>query len=395
MQHAAKDPIIQTFFRWYAGSFCAIPGNHIQGINIRLLSQAIAALAVAVGLMIAGTASAQTTETKAAVESSTAIEPGDSRLETEQTTDTADAQSIPEAKLQQEELSIALLGEVVGANESSPAKGPFPDLASLTTGTLGGEVTDLTTPGLTMEQLVQQAKSTSLGTPDVTIIFTGFTDGENRTADETQRLGLKQTVAALRGLNKNMKIFLIPASTSVGAITSANLRLTASETDAIFVPIGTEVGGQPYQDALEAVRAELTTPNNEGVSTAQSQTEAATSVIVRGDQVTAPSSQSDATGPDFEAQKADLQKELDRIAGQAGDASLTLPSLEDAATTSFAGHSATGTTTVPEGGTLTRRGVEARDESIQMKPLPAVKAFRPQIPVPRNEVDVKEPALSR
>jgi hypothetical protein len=352
-------------------------------ISRRLLLQICSAAVVAVSVWLPTPGQAQdTTETASAQTETTSSISADDPATTVATEADVTAN-----------LNVVLLGEVVGPDADKPAEGPFPDLGGVASGALGGTITDLTTAGLKMEQLAGMAKSEVSGKPDVALIFTGFSDEAAETSDTAQRKALGEVVAALRAKNNAMRIFLIPASTNVGAITSANLRLAATEANATFIPIGTEVAGQPYLDAIEEVKAELA----ESLEPAETEPElqvAPRTAIIQGGQIktgTAPTIDETAT---YEQKKASLQQELERVAGQAGDAAMMLPSLEDTATTGFVDSASTGTA-MPPGGTLTKRGTEAKDSSIKMKTLPAVKAFRPQIPVPRNEVDVKEPALSR
>lgn len=287
--------------------------------------------------------------------------------------------------------SIFLIGEKVSLDEGSPVKGPFPPLLDITTSTLGGTVSDFTSQGLTIAQtaaMVAAAKSTP---PDVTIVFAGYTDEKRDVDNDEQRVSLEALKKRLISKNPAMRIFLVPAATTVGALTSANLRLVAGDNNTIYVPLGTEVSGEPYQEALETIKTELTTV---ATTVEDGQAEAAApsnAVFIRGRQVGSP--EPEATPPaGYVQQKDTLQQELDRIAGESGDAQ-SLPSLADTTITTFTDANDPATTT-GAGGTITKRGAEAQ-QSINMRPLPAVKAFRPQMPVPRNNIDVKEPALSR
>jgi hypothetical protein len=101
--------------------------------------------------------------------------------------------------------------------------------------------------------------------------------------------------------------------------------------------------------------------------------------------------------PNYEAKQASLQRELNRIAGDTEDSGILPSNVESLSSATLFTDSETTTPAgqvIPPGGTLKKTGTEAKD-SINMRPLPALKAYRPQIPVPRNEIDKKEPALSR
>lgn len=288
--------------------------------------------------------------------------------------------------------TIVLLGEKVSQENPDSATGPFPELAELTRTTIGGRVVDLTTHGLTIEDISRTIGKAVIQRPDVVIVFTGFTDEKKETEDQAQRDALATVV---EGLEKSgAKIFLVPASTTVGAMTSANLRLVATELGVYFVPIGTEVGGQPFIDAFTSVNEYLAAPPEEAPAPVEAPAPA-TAVTIQGGKISGPgSAPAEAKVETYDSKKAAIQKELDRIAGQSGDEGI-LPSLEDTViTTESLLNAQPAGTTIPEGGTLTKRGKEAQ-ESINMRPLPAVKAFRPSIPVPRNRLDTKEPGLSR
>lgn len=295
--------------------------------------------------------------------------------------------------------TVVLMGERVSVKDPESAKGPFPNLVDFTTATLGGRVVDLTAYGQRVkdtEGLVERAVERR---PDVVVIFTGFaderaeTDAKAGSSAEQVQPTLKRIVA---GLKKGgvKRVALVPASTEVGALSSANLRLAATDTGAVFVPMGTEVGGQPLQDAFNSLRRELSGEPEAEVTVVPVVT--SSTVVGTGAGSVVGAKLPAVAKPDFDREKATLQQELNRIAGQ-----VDMPTTETRAdlkvTTGAVGTAVEAEVTsgtYPAGGTLTKRGKEAQ-ENINMRPLPAVKAFRPQIPVPRNEIDKKEPGLSR
>ncbi len=285
--------------------------------------------------------------------------------------------------------SVMLLGETVSLDSKSPEKGPFPPLLEITTSTLlGSQAIDYTTQGVTIVQTAALVAAVQTTPPDIAVVFSGYTDEVQKVNDEQQRIALQSLVETLKSRNPAMRIFLVPAATTIGAITSANLRLVAADGNATFIPLGTEIGGVPYKEALQAIKVEL---SGEAEPAVVSERPAA-GAYTRSFNET-PAEPEPTPSAEFDKQKSQLQQELDRIAGESGNAQ-SLPSLADTVITTATDSATTDGGSHPAGGSLTKRGPEAK-EAINMRPLPAVKAFRPQIPVPRNNLEKKEPALSR
>jgi len=285
--------------------------------------------------------------------------------------------------------TVVLLGERISVEQPTSAKGPFRDLVAMTTSTLGGRVIDLTTHGLTIAETAKTVKDALKEKPAIAVVFTGYSDEQAKTEDDAQRKTLAAVSVALK--KAGARVFLVPGATTVGALTSANLRLVASDYDVTFIPIGTEVGGQPFQDAFNTIKIEL-------AQAAQDKTKPASTMVgtINHGVIASPAKTSTTAEMREQYQTAEerMQAELARVAGQSSEApTLTAMTTESLLQTTQPGAQGT-TTTYPEGGRMTKRGKDAQ-ENINMRPLPAVKAFRPQIPVPRNQVDEKEPALSR
>lgn len=314
--------------------------------------------------------------------------------------------------------TAVLLGEAVADNPNNTEKGPFPDLAGMTTSTLAGKVIDLTAHGVTIAQTAEKLPQALEASPDIVIIFNGYTDGANETPDEDQRATLQAMTTELQ--KAGARVFLVPASLNIDAMPMANLRLAASETNATFISLGLESGGQPYQDALLEIAAELEAQPDDAVATAPAPTPASNIVTIQGRTVKAATPISEpATAPRLETVtvpegseapkrtelKASLDRELGRIASQTDEeldatgATTTATAQEDLPTTGKI-YVDTGTSMtyaageIPEGGQVTRRGRDAQD-SISMKPLPPLKAYRPAPPVNRTRTDIKEPGFSR
>ena len=93
--------------------------------------------------------------------------------------------------------TVVLVGEKVSLENPASAKGPFPDLVTLTENTVGGRVVDLTTHGLTMAETTATLGKVIIQRPQVIIVFTGFTDEKKSTSDDEQRLALKEIVKGL------------------------------------------------------------------------------------------------------------------------------------------------------------------------------------------------------
>jgi len=306
--------------------------------------------------------------------------------------------------------SIILLGEKVSLNEKNPKKGPFPDLAGATTATLGTDISDFTKQGVTIaDTLSDVKKAEGVATPDIVVLFAGFTDEQKNTDESTIRNGIRQIAAVLKKRNPKMRIFLVPSSTKVGTLVTAELRLAAEDAGITYAAIGTEVSGEPYRQAMRGIKAELN-PASAG--------ERDDSDHARADSAPAPQSASSlSTAPsrpaspaaapaapvlDYQSRERMLQQELNRVAGEVNaemtpvpTASLTTDSLLQSPASTPADRPTSGTPQeIPPGGTVTKRGKEAQD-NINMRPLPALKAYKPQIPVPRNQIEKKEPDLSR
>lgn len=350
----------------------------VQGHNVSKLIGAatLAALMLTVPVSLA----AQTTATAGTTTSSS---------DAVQTTTTAPAAALNDDA--DTTISIVLLGDKVGLDKTKPQKGPFPDIMGVTTGSLGTDVSDYRLPGITLPEIatvVSEARNTRA---DVAVIFCGYADEQAEVKEEDLRSSILKIGADLKQRNAGMKVFIVPAATTVGALTSARIRMAAEEAGLNFVQLGTEVGGIPYKEAFREISEVV-----EG-RTAPAKPEPAAAK----DTVTAPaaSTSPETSGPDMTARKASLERELSMPAGETNDTLLPLPPVAELLSTATlleatATTAVPGVTSYPEGGKMTKRGKDAQ-ENINMKPLPALKAFRPQIPVPRNQVDKKEPGLSR
>lgn len=297
----------------------------------------------------------------------------------------------PSAEAEEATQTVLLLGEKVSVESAASEKGPFPDLVGYTTSTLGGRVTDKTRHGALISAVADEAAGLFDTQPDIVIVFTGYADGKANTADDVQLDALKKIITG--ATQKGARVILVPSSTEVGAMVSANMRIAASDFGASFVPMGTEVSGRPFDEAFEGIKLELAGEEPEAeAATAKSNP---TSVTIKGGKLQEPTVEAVNTD-EYKQRQVSLQQELNRVAGQADELepiSTTDTELADEKVYEDTGTTATHTG-YPDGGTLTKRGPEAR-ESINMRPLPAVKAFRPQIPVPRVEIHMKEPGLSR
>lgn len=294
--------------------------------------------------------------------------------------------------------SIVLIGERVGLDAESPNKN-LPDVLSATTSTLGTDVSDFMRTGLTLSDTANMIAEASDIKPDIAIVFGGYTDDETDVSEDQVKTAIQSIATSLKERNPEMRIFLVPSATYMGTLMSARMRLSAEESGITFVPLGTEVSGEPFVQTMTAVVDELRSPEPEVVETPIE--EAPRAVTIRGGKIDDASSSAseDAEPMEYKARQASLQRELNRIAGEASDEPLLPGAADSLSTGSFVDSQSTGPasaeeTPLPPGGKVTVTGKDAQEE-IQMRPLPALKAYRPQIPVPRNQIDKKEPALSR
>lgn len=296
--------------------------------------------------------------------------------------------------------SIVLAGERVGLDAESPGKN-FPDLLDATTSTIGMDVSDFTQAGLTLQDTANMIREASDIRPDIAIVFGGYTDDEKDVPEDQVKNAIQSIGSALKARNPGMRIFLVPSATYMGTLMSARMRLSAEESGMTFVPLGTEVSGKPFVQTMTAVAAELRQPETaETAEVPSAQTSRA--VTIRGgkiEEAAQPAGQEDSQPMEYKARQASLQRELNRIAGDASEEPALPETANSLTTSSFVSDrttdpAASEETPLPPGGKVTVKGKDAQEE-IQMRPLPALKAYRPQIPVPRNEIEKKEPALSR
>lgn len=294
--------------------------------------------------------------------------------------------------------AITLLGEKSGLNPESPRKGPLPDLMGAATALLGSDVTDFTATDITLEQTADAVKLETQVHTDVALIFAGYADEKKNLSDKAIKQALQEIADGLKKRNPKMRMFVVPSATYMGTMTGANLRLAAQDAGMTFIPLGTEVGGEPFRDAMREIAAEL----NPAAKDARADQPAAPEQPEQPEQELSPLQQTPPppekpapiSTPAVSAPatlrspgQADLKTELQRIAGETDDQPV-------AQTTATAAETTSTELQIPPGGQVVKRGKEAQQE-VNMKPLPALKAFEPQIPVPRVQVEKKEPALSR
>lgn len=307
--------------------------------------------------------------------------------------------------------AITLLGEKSGLNPESPRKGPLPDLMGAATAVLGSDVTDFTATNITLEKTAEAVKLPTQVQTDVAVIFAGYSDEKTDVSEDAMKQSLRDIASALKKRNPKMRVFLVPSATYVGTLTGANLRLAAQDAGMTFIPLGTEVGGEPFREAMREIASELDPAAKDANAARPVATEPTDN---RPEQTLSPLQQMPqppekpaalstpvvpAQAAPLSSGQADLKNELQRIAGQDDDAPVALTTgtdggnTTDSETVSLDGQTTDGLQ-IPPGGQVVKRGKEAHQE-VNMKPLPALRAFEPQIPVPRIQIEKKEPALSR
>lgn len=298
--------------------------------------------------------------------------------------------------------AIVLLGDKAGFDPGSPRRAPYPELMAATEARLGVDVADYTSVGLTLADTLNMIQSAPQVQADIVILFGGTADETAENNEDQMRENVVLIATELRQRNPEMRIFLVPSATYLGTLFSAYLRLAAIDANITFIPLGTEVGGQPFNEALAEVALELDSVSpetDEEIAATETQPEP---VVEEDSEATTDSGTFVSTSPappTYLEERANLQRELGRIAGDTSDSGIMPLNVEHLSTQTLtqspdqASNETTGPV-IPPGGRITKRGAEAQ-ENINMRPLPALKAFEPQVPVPRNQIHIKEPALSR
>lgn len=329
---------------------------------------------------------------------------GTATQETAVTTSTASAADQPTSPETSETThAVILLGDKAGFNPDSPRRAPYPELLTATETRLGGNVADYTSVGLTLASTLDMIQSAPEVQADIVLLFGGLADEAAEIKEDQVRENVVLIATELRQRNPEMQIFLIPSATYLGTLFSAHLRLAAIDADISFIPLGTEVGGHPFDDAFDEIALELESTSSEADEQTAPSPELESEPVLEADsEATADSGSFVSTSPappGYLEQRANLQRELGRIAGDTSDSSIMPLQVDQLSTQALTQppaqtSSETTGTVIPPGGQITKRGAEAQ-ENINMRPLPALKAFEPQVPVPRNRIDIKEPALSR
>jgi hypothetical protein len=114
------------------------------------------------------------------------------------------------------------------------------------------EIVDMTTPGERLEQTIAKADEALAAEPEMIIVLTGAADEKANTTEDQMRArmtGLAKKLAA-----SGRDVYVVPSSTSVGAATSAIIRIAATQADAEYVDPGSEISGEPYKETMAEVR---------------------------------------------------------------------------------------------------------------------------------------------
>ena len=292
-------------------------------------------------------------------------------------------------------MTVLLVGDPVSSLQTGK-KAEHSDTQAETKQVLGGNIIDKTTTGALVGELASKAADYKQQHPKIVIVFAGLADEKAKTPDDAQQQSLTLLINALA--HDGTRVYLVPSSTQLSAGTNANLRLAASQSNGTYIDLGTEIGGHPLQEALNSIHADLNRAGSkQPIDIIMTPVPAPESAIL---QAPVPSANPAGTQPaqTYTEQRASLSNELSHIAGE-------VDSAPSAGTSEpLDGFSAPQKTLVEvgdsassvsqDGSQVVKRGAAAQ-ETINMRPLPPVKAFRPQLPVPRNEINKKEPALSR
>lgn len=281
--------------------------------------------------------------------------------------------------------TLLLLGETVTLEEGKNRK-PV-QLDRITTEILGGRVVDFTAPGASLTSISLRMAEVQNIKPTVVLLFAGGADSEAQVSDNDQRNQLTNLAKTLTAAGA--RVYVIPSALNLDTMVVANLRIASTAAGATYVDAGSDMGGRPYEEALEEVRSlesKAPVPSPERVlapeSTGSQQQEATETSLPPLTDGTASGDETTTTQGVFSPpRRATAEKLVASQVGEDGTGDRKQKAAGD-----------TNTTTSPR--LVTKRGIDA-SETIRMKPMPALKAFNPKRPVPRRDVDRKSPELAR
>lgn len=147
---------------------------------------------------------------------------------------------------------IVLVGERPVLERTPGKQASTVDIAAEVKTVFGVDPEDRTTTGELVADTLKKADEVAQTKPDIVIVFNGHADGAKGTSDDDHMQALNLLGQKL--MEAGATVYFVPSSPALRAATAANLRISASMTNVTFVETGTEYGGQPYKEALQAVR---------------------------------------------------------------------------------------------------------------------------------------------
>ena len=147
---------------------------------------------------------------------------------------------------------VVLMGERPVLERASGKQASTVDIAAEVKAVLGVDAEDKTTTGELVADTLSKADEVVRLRPDLVIVFNGHADGAKGTSDDDHMQALNLLGQKL--MQGGATVYFVPSSPALRAATAANLRISASMTNVTFVETGTEYAGQPYAEALQAVR---------------------------------------------------------------------------------------------------------------------------------------------
>lgn len=276
--------------------------------------------------------------------------------------------------------TVLLLGEIPEIEEGRDRKKVL--LSGMSGSLLGGRVVDMTSKDASLTSVSDQLADAAAVDPDIVLLIAGAAEAEAKTTDQEQQELITRIASTLS--DKGARVYVLPADLNLDTLIVANLRIAGSSAGAQYVEPGSEMTGRPYEQALEEIR--------------NLEQDAQRTPTVPKNQVATPEVEMETTLPPIQP-GAEGAREIEPTPGifspprRASTDSLVSSGVgEDGMTTSTFSEESSASSENPR--IITKRGAQAT-ETLRMRPMPALKPFEPKRPVPRLDVERKEPGLSR
>lgn len=235
------------------------------------------------------------------------------------------------------------------------------DLTTAASTLLKATVVDKTQPGATLESVQNRTAEIVAMRPDVVLLFAGPPEKLAEDPDDQQGYRIQSFARALTA--GGTQVFVLPASTGVGAAQAAVLRINASGAGehVHYVDLGSELAGRPFEEALESIGKTLA-----AAPPPQPEPPAATATASREPQ---PEATPETVLPPALTSEADRE----HVSGEN-----------------------TQQTPAPDASGMVRlSGREVTSATIQMRPPEPLKSFSPRRPAPNKPNEKKQPSFAR